>query len=85
MREEGRMREERRTGGRVRIRVTLLPAGKRKAEVVEWEYDGEFEAARGLASRISNKGLITGQGGADSTIYPVQRIEKVEVFKDGQK
>lgn len=69
-----------------KIRVTMLPAGKRKPEVVEWEYKGDdgFDGARRLAARISDKGLLTPQGEAVTTIYPVQRIEKVEVFEDGQ-
>lgn len=69
-----------------RIRVTMLPAGKRKPEVIEWEYEGDggIKGARGTASRIADAGLRTPHGGAETTIYPVQRIEKVEVFKDGQ-
>lgn len=70
----------------LRIRVTILPAGKRKPDVVEWEYEGDdgFDGAKGLASRISDKGLMTHQGSGKMTIYPVQRIEKVEVFENGQ-
>lgn len=71
----------------MRIRVTMLPAGKRKPEVVEWEYKGGDgrRGAQVLASRIADKGLLTGQGDVETTIYPVQRIEKVEVLEDGQE